>query len=428
MAHETNNSLWRSSSREAFGSAPLPGDRTVELAIVGGGFTGCAAALEGARLGASVCLLEGEHVAHGGSGRNVGLVNAGLWTPPDEIIDRLGTAAGERLITELNVGPRHVRGLIEREGIDCEATGRGTLHCAHSADGLRDLENRHSQGRRYGAPLELLDAEETARRTGSSTYHGALLDPRAGTIQPWAYCHGLARAARNAGAMIHEQSPVSGIRYDGDRWVLTIGSHRVTAKALILATNAYHLGIQGLFAPEFVPVSYCQFATIPMPPDARARILPGGEGCWDTATVMSSFRTDAAGRMIVGGVGNSEGVGAPVHARWARRKLRTLFPEIAELPFEHAWRGRIAMTGDHLPKIVEFGPKGYAGFGYSGRGICPGTVFGTQIAKAIVTNDESHLPVPLVARHAERFSRARASYYEVGATLTHALSPTPLIN
>lgn len=421
MTSDRGSNLWRASSRETFSATPLDRDLSVDLLVIGGGFTGNSAALEAARRGASVALLEAETVGHGGSGRNVGLANAGLWLPPDEIIAQMGEADGTRLIRDLGEAPGRVYGLIEREGIDCEATRKGTLHLAHSEEGFKDLSERFRQGNRHGAPLQLLDAAEAAKRTGTNIYHGALFDPRAGTIQPLAYARGLARAAKAAGAMIFERSPVTALARAGDRWVASCNGRVVTAKSLLIGTNAYHLGIETPFKPEFIPVGYCQFATVPMPAVAREKILAGGEGCWDTALVMSSFRTDHAGRMIVGGMGDSEGLGAPFHASWARRKLKALFPEIGDLPFEHSWRGRIAMTSDHVPKIVAFGPNAYASFGYSGRGIGPGTVFGTQAAIALLENNPDALPVKPVQSHSERFASARAAYYEFGATLTHAL-------
>ena len=420
MTSDRGSNLWRASSRETFAAPPLDRDLTVDLLVVGGGFTGNSAALEAARRGASVALLEAETFGHGGSGRNVGLANAGLWLPPDDIIAQMGEEEGTRLIRDLGEAPARVFGLIEREGIACEATRKGTLHLAHSPEGYKDLQERHRQGNRYGAPLSLLDADETARRTGSTAFAGALFDPRAGTIQPLAYARGLARAAKDAGASLHERSPVTGLIRTGNEWIATANGHTIRAKSLLIATNAYHLGIEAPFKPAYVAVSYFQCATAPMPAAARAKILAGGEGCWDTALVMSSFRIDEAGRMIIGAMGDCEGPGGSFHASWARRKLKAVFPEIGDLPFEHAWRGRIAMTSDHVPKIVAFGPNAYASFGYSGRGIGPGTVFGTQAAIALLESRPEALPVRPVTRYAERFTATRAAYYEFGATLTHA--------
>lgn len=414
--------LWRESSRITIQAQPLSQDLMVDLAIIGGGFTGSSAALEAAKRGASVALLEGETFGHGGSGRNVGLVNAGLWLPPEHVIKQIGREAGHRLMSALAQAPSRVWALIEQEQIDCEATHNGTLHLAHSAAGFRNIGDRHRQGRSIGWPVELLDPAETARRTGSAAFKGALFDPRAGTIQPLSYVRGLAQAAIRAGGHLFERSQVTKLRHFDRCWVVEANNHRIRAKSLLLATNAYFDGIDMGFRPEIVAISYFQLATAPMPAALRAEILAGGEGCWDTALVMSSFRVDRAGRMIIGGIGNLEGPGRHVHAAWARRKLTKVYPQLAALPFEHAWCGRIAMTNDHIPKIVAFGPGAYACFGYSGRGIGPGTVFGAQSAIALLENNESVLPVAPVVGHTEEFAQARETYYEAGAVLTHGIS------
>lgn len=425
MTTRTDGNLWRASSETSVETTPLVADAQADLIIIGGGFTGSAAALEAARRGASVLLLEAETIGHGGSGRNVGLVNAGLWLPPRDVMAQMGREPGLRLVNLLAEAPKLVWSLIEREDIDCEATPNGTLHLAHSPSGFGDLEERHRQGVELGAPLQLLDAAETTRRTGSGVFHGALLDPRAGTIQPLSYARGLARAAIRAGARIHERSKVSRVLHDGKSWQVTANGHALTATSLLLATNAYFEGIEIGVKPQFVGVNYCQFATAPMAERLRAEILAGGEGCWDTALVMSSFRIDRAGRMIVGGIGDAGGIGGPIHAGWARRKLRQVYPQLAGLAFEHAWHGRIAMTADHIPKILQLGPSGYACFGYSGRGIGPGTLFGTQAAVALLDGHQYALPIAPVASHTERFTGPQAAYYEAGAVLTHAVNPLP---
>ncbi|MDY8111027.1 FAD-dependent oxidoreductase [Fulvimarina sp. 2208YS6-2-32] len=423
----TTRNLWDKSCREHVESRPLTADAQADLVVIGAGFTGNSAALAASRRGASVVLLEAERVAHGGSGRNVGLVNAGLWLPPEDVISAMGEAAGSRLLSALGEGPRTVFERIETHGIDCEATRKGTLHLAHSAAGYAELKKRCRQGNRIGAPLRLLDAGETAARTGSQAFHGSLLDPRAGTIQPRAYCTGLARAAVEAGARLHISSPATRVERGDGVWIVHANGHRVRAKALLLATNAYHRDLAGIKAPHYVKVAYSQFATAPLSPGMRERVLSGGEGCWDTAMVMSSFRLDREGRMIIGGVGNAAGPGAPIHANWARRKLRSLFPELVDLSIEFSWQGFIAMTSDHIPKLVEFGPSAYAAFGYSGRGIAPGTVIGAAAAEALLEDRPEAVPLPVQSSHSERFRSVRGAWYELGATVNHAL-PTRLRN
>lgn len=425
---QSKGNLWRASSAMTVTAPPLAQDMTVDLAVIGGGFTGTSAALEARAQGASVAVLEAETFGHGGSGRNVGLVNAGLWLPPDDVVKEMGAEPAARLMGVLAKAPSIVWDKIATHGIDCEATPNGTMHLAHSASGLRNLQARHAQGQARGWPLQLLDAAETARRTGSSAFHGALFDPRAGTIQPLSYARGLAKAAIDAGAHLYEQTRVSHVRHEGGVWVVTANGHTLRAKSLLLATNAYFEGIDMGFKPEIVAVSYFQLATAPMSAAQRARFLPGGEGCWDTAMVMSSFRVDQAGRMIVGAIGNLEGPGRAVHVSWAQRKLAKVYPELAQLPFEHDWRGRIAMTHDHIPKIVAFGPNAYACFGYSGRGIGPGTVFGAAAAQALLQDRPDLLPVAPVGSHSETLAPLKEAWFESGAIATHLVNPPPFLS
>lgn len=424
MSNTSN--LWEHTNSEGIASQSLQDDQSVDLVIIGGGFTGCSAALEAGRSDASVVVLEAESIAHGGSGRNVGLVNAGLWLPPDDVINVLGKVDGTRLIEALGMGPDTVFSLINEFEMDCDAVQNGTLHLAASPSGVRDLEKRARQGNRFGAQLQLLDRDETVLRTGSDQFYGALFDVRAGTVQPRAYCNGLARAAVSLGARIYKESLVTRVERKNGTWCVHANGYTVTARRLLLATNAYHILADGIDKPEHVVVNFCQFATAPMTKEQRETILPGREGCWDTALVMSSIRTDRNGRLIIGGIGNSDGPAAKIHAKWARRKLHHLYPALADIPFEHYWCGKIAMTKDHIPKVVEFGPDAYAIFGYSGRGICPGTVMGTALSKALLSEGSEAIPLPVTKNYSERFKKIMGAYYEFGASLTHAIRPNRL--
>ncbi|SLN11003.1 Gamma-glutamylputrescine oxidoreductase [Roseovarius gaetbuli] len=407
--------LWRQSARESFEAPGFQGDLAVDLVIIGAGFTGLSAALAAAGQGATVAVLEANTVGHGGSGRNVGLVNAGLWLPPDDVCRALGEAAGEHLNTVLGGAPDVVFDLVTRHAIDCEPRRAGTLHLAHAPKGEAQLKARLAQMQARGAPVQYLAADEVAKRTASAAFGGALFDARAGTIQPLAYARGLARAAAEQGARIYEQSPVTGAARHGGQWVVTSRSGKIRARRLLVATNAYHQPLAHMSMPSVPVVQYFQLATKPLAANLGGDILAGGEGAWDTGLIMTSIRRDEAGRVIIGGMGSE----AATHTNWAERKLARLFPRLAGFEIEHAWSGKIAMTQDHLPRILRLGREGLAIFGYSGRGIGPGTVFGRAAALALLSDDESGLPVPGVDMYAERFCTLKALFYETGARLVH---------
>jgi glycine/D-amino acid oxidase-like deaminating enzyme len=350
----------------------------------------------------------------------VGLVNAGLWKPPDQVLATLGQAHGERMNTILSQGPAVVFELIERHQITCEATRNGTLHCAHNARGWRDLQNRYRQQVARGAPVMLLSAEQAAQRTGSTRFHGALWDGRAGTIQPLSFATGLAGAARAAGANLYEHSAAESVQFHDGHWKIQTLAGEIRSRRLIQATNAYGAG--GLAQNAYIPVHYFQLATDPLPDDLRAAILPGGEGCWDTAQIMSSFRLDKFGRLIIGAIGNLDGFGAGSHRHWARRKLARLYPQLAGVDMPHSWTGQIAMTEDYLPKVVDIGPKAISIYGFSGRGIGPGTLFGKCAVDWVIKDDDSAFPVPITPATHARFRTAKALYFEAGASLTHLLN------
>ena len=407
--------LWENTSKEQELFPATPENQTADLLIIGGGFTGCSAALEAAKQSASVVLIECEKIGFGGSGRNVGLVNAGLWLPPKKINSILGKKQGEALIFSLGSAPDLVYSIIDENEIDCDPKRNGTLHCAHSEKGMEYLIERLKQGQEYGEPLALFDKSETQNRIGSSKFFGSLHDPRAGTIQPLAYCRGLARKAKELGAKIYEKSKVAHIKRQNGMWHANVKNFVIKSKYLLLAMNAYQDLGKEQNTGKFSTVYYSQFATRPLNSNEMSTILPNKEGCWDTATIMSSFRVDEAGRLIIGTMGNSEGFGKKIHSNWANKKLRDLFPFLPELEFNYRWSGKIAMTKDHIPKIVNFKKNALSCFGYSGRGIAPGTLFGKACATALLSEDLSVLPISAINNYSESLTREKTAFFEIAA-------------
>ncbi len=279
------NNLWEQSSKENIGFEPLQDSIVSDLAIIGGGYTGCSAALSAAESGLSVTLID-KKIGFGGSGRNVGLVNSGLWLPPKKVENMLGKEAGIKLNQSLSSAPDLVFNLIDKYNIDCNANRSGTLHCAHSRKGFKDIQNRYQQLTERGAELDLLGPEEAWKRIGSSKFHGALLNKKAGTINPLSYCQGLARAAKSRGAKIFESSLATQIDYKNKLWSIQTEDGSVQSKMLLIATNAYQQKINGAAASKYTPVYYFQAATKRLSKDSLEGILPNNEGCWDTATVM----------------------------------------------------------------------------------------------------------------------------------------------
>ena len=416
----TLNNLWQETSVEAIFLDGLKEEITTDLVIIGGGYTGCSAALTAAKNGLSTTLID-HKVGYGGSGRNVGLVNAGLWMPPEKVEDLIGVNAGSKLNEALASAPDLVFDTIKQYDIKCHSNRMGTLHCAHSQKGLSDLQLRFKQLSERGAELELLDKHQTQQRIGSSNFFGSLYNKHAGTINPLGYCQGLARVAQSLGANIYESTLATSIQPFNKGWLVRTPKGSIKAKMLLIATNAYQTPIGGLSPSKYTSVKYFQVATKALSSNEIQTILPNGEGCWDTASVMSSFRLDNDNRLIIGGIGNLSHNTSKIHTSWAKRKIKALFPQLNNIPIEYSWHGRIAMTADHIPKILKLGNNAYSVFGYSGRGIGPGTYFGKAISESLISGDEGSLPINPISHYEESFSSIKGSLIELGATASHLL-------
>lgn len=413
-----SHGLWEKTARPAPVTAPLEAETLAEVVVVGGGYTGLSTALHLAERGTDVVLLEAVEIGYGGAGRNVGLVNAGMWVMPDALVDTLGAVRGERLIDFLGEGPAHVWDIIERYGIDCEATRAGTLHVAADRTGLAELQQRHEQWARRGAPVQLLDAGAAAERLGTSRYHGALLDARAGTIQPLAYARGLADAAIGRGARIFTGSPATELRSHDGGWRVVTPQGAVTAGKVVFATDAYTRHLMPEIRTQQVFLPYFNLATAPLPDDVARTILPNREGAWDTREVLTSFRMDRRNRLVFGSVGALRHGGQAIHRAWARRALKRTFPQIGRVEFEAEWYGTIGMTSDNLPRFHQLAEGVVTFCGYNGRGIAPGTAFGRCLA-GWLTGGNTELPLQPTPPQPASLRALRSAYYEAGAQAYH---------
>ncbi len=420
-----SHGLWELSAPPAPETGSLTENMACDVVIIGAGYTGLSSALHLAKAGKKVAVLEAREIAFGASGRNSGLVNAGMWVMPEDLIDTLGPVYGNRLIQILAEAPTDVFNLIGEYGIDCQADKRGTYHCAVGQSGLQQIKERTRQWQKLGAKVEFLDAERTTRQTGVNVYPGSLFDPRAGTIQPLAYARGVAAAALKEGAAIYTNTAATAYDRAGSDWLVETEQGSVRAEWLVVATDAYSTGPAAAIRQEQVHVPYFHVSTPPLSENTRKSILPDGGAAWNTKTVLSHFRLDNYGRLIVGSIGRMKGVGLAIHRSWAKRHISKLFPWLGKVELETEWYGMIGMTPDHLPRLHLFGEKAIGFAAFNGRGIAPGLVFGRELARHIlgeVKIEEMPLPVKDVEIHSMR--KIQEIYYDVGAQIAHLpLSP-----
>jgi glycine/D-amino acid oxidase-like deaminating enzyme len=378
---------------------PLEGDRRADVAVIGTGYTGLSAALHLAERGAEVVALDAAEPGWGASGRNGGQVIPGLKHDPDELERHFGVETGRRMWQTAGGAADFVFDLIARHKIACHAQACGWIAAAPHAAALESVRSRTEQWQRRGAAVELLDATRMAEVTGTTAYVGGMLDRRAGAVQPLAFVRGLARAAQQAGAAIHARSAVRRLESTLRGWRVETEGGGVTATTVILATNAYSDDLWPGLRRTVLPVQSYQVATRPLPPEVRRRVLPGGQVVSDLRRILSYFRLDPDGRLLMGGRGPLDDRGDPALFARLEEVARRLFPQIGDAPWEHRWSGRVALTADHLPHLHEPRPGVLAGLGYNGRGIAMATVMGRLLAERALgaSHEELGWPVTPIA-------------------------------
>ncbi len=262
-----SHGLWAQSAPPAPQTAALEGAERADLVVIGGGYTGLSSALHLAERGVDVVLVEANQIGFGGAGRNVGLVNAGMWVMPEVLLQELGPVHGDRLLSVLGEGPAEVWDMVRRHDIACEATPNGTLHAAVGRKGQAEIAERARQWQARGAHVALLDRAAAAELLGSAHFAGALLDHRAGTIQPLAYARGLARAAQEKGVRIYTQSPAVRLLPEGGGWRVETPKGTVQARQVVFGTDAYTTHLWPQIRDQQVFLPYFNFATPPLPED-----------------------------------------------------------------------------------------------------------------------------------------------------------------
>lgn len=369
---------------------------TVDLAIVGGGLLGLSTALHAARGGSSVRVLEARGLGEGASGLNGGQVIPGLKYDPETLLEMFGQERGEALVAFAGSTADKVFDLIRAEKLKVPHVRNGWIQAAHTGTALAAAANRDRQWRALGADAEMLDAAGIARLTGARGYLGGWLDRRAGAIDPLALTLELARLLTSLGVEIETRSQAVSLRRENGLWeIQKPGGKALRAKAVLAATNAYSDGLIPGLAQTIVPLHSFQIATAPLSAALLESILPGGQAVSDSRRILVYYRRGPDNRLMLGGRGRMALPRGPQDWAHLERAMLRLYPQLAGVPVEKRWFGRVAMTPDHLPHVHEPEKGLVAVVGCQGRGVGLMTALGERLAGYFASGDAKTIPFPL---------------------------------
>ncbi len=393
------NSIWEFTSPPRTASPSLTTSGRADVVVIGGGLTGLSAALTLARAGRQVTLLEGKTIGFGGSGRNNGQVIPILSAAEPDRIEREYGDIGARFVDLLQNSADTLFNLIRTENIDCEATQNGWFQPAHSAAHMRVSEARVNAWQKRGAPAQLLNRDEAEKLIGSNAWHGGMLNPTGGHINPLMFTRGLADVCIKAGVKVYENTPVTKVSRACQNWLVKTEHAQLHCNAILLATNAYSGAIAPNLAPKirksYVPITSWQMATEPLTPTQLETILPNREAISDTRGDLHFFRLNAQNQLVTGSALMFKR-NAPARLRtYIAQRLNTAFPQLDHPKFTHIWGGFVGITTDFFPRFHRLGLN-YIGFtGYNGRGLALSIPLGQQLANALMGAAQNNLAIPL---------------------------------
>ena len=404
----TRTGWWLEEATAAFGpaepAAPLEGDTTADVLVVGGGYLGMWTAWHLKELApeTDVLVVDRGLAGHGPSGRNGGFVST-LWDDLPTLRERAGDA---RAVETCRASERAVRGIgawCEANGVDAWYTAAPTMIVATSDAQVGDWNDVVEACRAVGAPdaVTAITAQDVERRCESPLFRGggALLT-LAANVQPARLALGLRRKLAERGVRFHENTAVRRLRADGG--AETTGG-RVSAGTAVLAVNSAAAGFAGHRLALAVASSHIVL-TEPVPDVIEAIGWTGGESVCDSRTMLHYLRTTRDGRIAFGWGGGRMGYGGrtldrleldPRVIERVRGDLVRFFPGLRDRTVTHAWGGPIDVSPTHLPI---FGSRGrvHHGYGFTGNGVGPSYLGGEILARLALDRRDELTALPIV--------------------------------
>lgn len=363
----------------------LDGDRTCDVVVIGGGFTGLSAATHLAKAGTNVVLIEAHRFGDGASGRNGGQLGTGQRAWVEDLEAEYGFSRAKALFDLAEDAKAHLLEFTTANKIDIDYVP-GQLSVAHKKRYVDDFKaHAEIMASRYSYPhISFMDAKETAERLGSTRYFGGARDTGTGHIHPLKLVIGTARAATDAGALLYENTPSTGITSMGGKVRVTTATGTITAQKCLVAVNAYGGTLEPVSASHIMPIGSFIGATVPL--DAFPGILPGGEAVDDSRFVVRYFRKSKDGRLLFGGR-EIYGVNDPkdIHIH-IRRQIAEIYPALKDIEITHGWGGYVGITLPRKPFVREVMPNVISAGGYSGHGVMLANFVGKLYAETVAGN------------------------------------------
>jgi glycine/D-amino acid oxidase-like deaminating enzyme len=380
-------SYWLRTAPPFSGAAAGAVEGRVDVAIVGGGFTGLSAALALAKGGASVAVLEAGRVIGEASGRNGGHCSSGLAHDFGALAQSVGLERASAYNRAYCDAVDTVERLVKEESIDCDFRRCGRLKLASKPSHYDKFRRSAELLATVDPNVSLVSPDRIGDEVGSDRFHGGLLQSTSAQLHVGKFGVGLAEAAARRGARIYENAAVTGLqKMPGRRWAVETPRGRLDAGQVLVATGgASKEPPFGWFRRRIVSVGSFVIGTEPLDEARIDRILPKRRNYGTSKNLVNYFRLSPDNRLIFGGRARfalSNPSSDQKSGRVLQEQLVSLFPGLADVGIDYVWGGTVDLTADRLPRAGEHEGLFYS-VGYSGHGVQMSVHMGEVMADLI---------------------------------------------
>jgi glycine/D-amino acid oxidase-like deaminating enzyme len=374
---------------------PLP--ERVEVAVIGGGYTGLSAARTLAKQGVKVAVLEANTIGWGASSRNGGMVLTGLKVGMRSVMNKYGREIARRLFQCSLEAIDTVEQIVREENIDCGFRRYGHLVTANKLKHFQALkEDVEFMEKEFNHTLRLLSRAQQHTEIGSDIYYGALVDECSGGLNPAQYVSGLAAAAERAGATLHARTRVNRLERRENGFVLETERGSLSAESVLVATSGYTGNVTKKLQKKIIPIGSFIIATEKLPEELVQQLIPNGRMIFDSMHYLNYFRL-WDNRMIFGGRAaffpeTSKTIGRS--AEILRQEMIQVYPQLRDAKIDYVWGGTLDFAFDMMTHVGETDGIYYS-LGYAGHGVAMATYLGKTVAEAMLKGNIKEHPFNL---------------------------------
>lgn len=378
---------WEAAPLDATPQGDLP--ESVDVAIIGSGYTGLHAAIQTADAGRSTLVLEAEQLGFGASSRNGGQVSTSVKASLPALTKTYGETRAKEIVGEGQASLNFMKSFIPTHQIDCDFETVGRFHGAHTARKYDVLARSiGANDAVYQDDAYMVSRADQHASLGTDAYYGGIVHPHHASVHPGKYHRGLLALARQNGAQVEGNARVTGLERTATGFRLMTARGIVHAKRVILATNGYTGALSPWQQRRIIPIGSYMIATQELPRALMDRLMPRDHILSDTRKLVYYYRPSPdRKRILFGGRVSLQETNPLSTGPKLRTELVRLFPELAEVKISHSWTGMVGYTFDTLMHAGQDDGLFYA-MGYCGSGVGMASYMGMRIGQQATDNSK----------------------------------------